>query len=132
MKKRSIRYEAAPDIQALFLDIVRTLDLRHVDTDRVVCLRSRGSSARRTIARCHGMSKVLQIAMGNKAFYVLEFLSERFDKLGEKEREETVIHEILHIPLNFGGGFRRHDRVTAKAVAAVHDRYRRAKTRKDS
>jgi predicted metallopeptidase len=130
MKRRSIRYEAAPDIQALFLDIVRTLDLRHVDTDRVACLRSRGSSARRTIARCHGMSKVLQIAMGNKAFYVLEFLSEKFDKLGEKEREETVIHELMHIPLNFGGGFRRHDRVTAKTVAAMHDRYREAKTRK--
>ena len=129
MKRRPIRYEAAPDIQALFLDIVRTLDLRHIDRDRVVCLRSRGSSARRTIARCHGMSKVLQIAMGNKAFYVLEFISERFDVLSDKEREETVIHELMHIPLNFGGGFRRHDRVTAKAVTAMHDRYRTAKMR---
>lgn len=123
-KSGEIRYERAPDIQALFMDIVRTLDLRHIDTDRVVCLRSRGSSARRVIARCHGMSKVLQIAMGVKAFYVLEFLSERFDKLNEKEREETVIHELMHIPLNFGGGFRRHDRVTGKAVSAMRERYR--------
>ena len=129
MKRRPIRYEAAPDIQALFLDIVKTLNLRHVDTERVTCLRSRGSSARRTIARCHGMSKVLQIAMGIRAFYVLEFLSERFDKLGEREREETVIHELMHIPSNFGGGFRRHDRVTAKAVAAMQTRYRAAKMR---
>ena len=128
-KKGAIRYEEAPDIQALFSDVVRTLDLRHIDANRVVCLRSRGSSARRTIARCHGMSKVLQIAMGIRAFYVLEFLSERFDKLGEMEREETIIHELMHIPSNFGGGFRRHDRVTAKAVAAMQNRYRAAKMR---
>ena len=63
-KSGNIRYEVAPDIQARFADIVQTLDLRHVDLERVVCLRSHGSSARRVIARCHGMSKVLQAALG--------------------------------------------------------------------
>jgi len=80
-KSGNIRYEIADDIQARFADIVRTLDLRHIDLEKVVCLRSCGSTARRVIARCHGMSKVLQIAMRIKAFYVLEFISERFDGL---------------------------------------------------
>jgi predicted metallopeptidase len=124
---RTIRYERAPDIQARFEDIVRTLGLRHIALDKVVCLRSRGSSARRVIARCHGMSKVLQVALGIDAFYVLEFLAERFDRLSEPERTRTVIHELMHIPKNFGGGFRHHDHVTSRNVQRMLDAYLRAK-----
>ncbi len=126
-KLRTIKYEIAADIQARCADIVRTLNLSHIDLDKVVCVRSHGSSARRVIARCHGMSKVLQVAMRIKAFYVLEFLSERFDRLGDHDKEEMIIHELMHIPMNFGGGFRHHDRVTQKNVKAMHERYRRAK-----
>jgi predicted metallopeptidase len=130
-KKRSsgIRYEIAPDIQARFADIIQTLALGHIDLERVVCLRSRGSSARRVVARCHGMSKVLQVALNIRPVYVLEFLSERFDKLDERAREEVLIHELLHIPGNFGGGFRHHDVVTDKNVRLIHERYLRLKGR---
>ncbi len=126
-KRKNIRYEIAPDIQERFVDIIRTLNLDHIDLDKVVCVRSYGSSARRVIARCHGMSKVLQIAMGIKAFYVLEFLSERFDKLDEKEQEDTIIHELMHIPKNFGGGFRHHDHVSMENVKSLHELYRKSK-----
>jgi predicted metallopeptidase len=126
-KSGNIRYEIADDIQARFADIVRTLDLRHIDLDKVVCLRSFGSSARRVIARCHGMSKVLQIAMGIKAFYVLEFISERFDGLSDRDQEETIIHELMHIPKNFGGGFRFHDHVTVKNVKGMLEQYHAAR-----
>jgi predicted metallopeptidase len=126
-KKKNIRYEIADDIQRLLVDIVRTLNLGYIDLDKVVCLRSYGSSARRVIARCHGMSKVLQIAMQIKAFYVLEFISERFDKLDDKEQEETIIHELMHIPKNFGGGFRHHDHVSEENVKLMLERYRKAK-----
>jgi predicted metallopeptidase len=123
----TIRYEIAPDIQARFADIVRTLDLGHVDLERVVCLRSHGSSARRVVARCHGMSKVLQIALKMKALYALEFVSERFDTLGDEAKEEVIIHELLHIPRNFGGGFRHHDFVNLKTIKRLSERYRRAR-----
>jgi predicted metallopeptidase len=123
----AIRYEIAPDIQARFVDIVRTLDLGHVDLERVVCLRSHGSSARRVVARCHGMSKVLQVALKIKALYALEFIAERFDKLGDEAKEEVIIHELLHIPRNFGGGFRHHDFVTLATIKRMRERYRRAK-----
>jgi predicted metallopeptidase len=126
-KSGGIRYEIADDIQARFADIVRTLELRHIDLDKVVCIRSHGSSARRVIARCHGMSKVLQIAMRIRAFYVLEFISERFDGLSERDRDETIIHELMHIPKNFGGGFRFHDHVTTQNVKRMLEEYRKAK-----
>ena len=124
-----MRYEVAPDIQARFADIVRTLGLGHIDLERVVCLRSRGSSARRVVARCHGMSKVLQVAMSSKALYALEFVSERFDRLDDGAKEEVIIHELLHIPKNFGGGFRHHDVVTDKKIMLTREQYRRAKGR---
>jgi predicted metallopeptidase len=126
-KKKNIRYEIADDIQVRFADIVRTLKLDHIVLDKVVCVRSYGSSAKRVIARCHGMSKVLQIAMGMKAFYVLEFLSERFDRLNHKEQEETIIHELMHIPKNFGGGFRHHDHVSEGNIKSMQEQYRKAK-----
>jgi predicted metallopeptidase len=128
-KSRTIRYELAEDLQGRLTDIVRTLDLRHIDLDKTVCLRSTGSSARRVVARCHGMSKVLQIALGIKAFYVLEFISERFDRLSEADQTRTIIHELMHIPKNFGGGFRYHDHVTARNVQAMLDAYLRANRR---
>lgn len=126
-KRKNIRYEIADDIQERFADIVRTLNLAHIDLDKVVCVRSYGSATRRVVARCHGMSKVLQIAMRIKAFYVLEFLSERFDKLEDKEQEETIIHELMHIPKNFGGGFRHHNYVLEKNVRLMHELYQKAK-----
>lgn len=126
-KRKNIRYEIADDIQERFADIVRTLNLAHIDLDKVVCVRSYGSSTRRVVARCHGMSKVLQIAMRIKAFYVLEFLSERFDKLDDKKQEETIIHELMHIPKNFGGGFRHHNHVSEENIKSTHEQYRKAK-----
>jgi predicted metallopeptidase len=128
-RTRRITYERAGDIQAWFEDVVGTLDLRHIDVRKVVCLRSRGSSARRVIARCHGMSKVLQVALGTEPVYVLEFISERFDGLPEDDQTRTIIHELMHIPKSFGGGFRFHDHVTRKNVEEVLERYRAAKRR---
>ncbi len=127
-KKRSqrISYELAGDIQARFEDIVRTLNLRYIDPGKVVCIRSFGSSARRVIARCHGMSKILQVAMRVKAFYALEFISERFDRLSDDDQENTIIHEMMHIPKNFGGGFRFHNHVTTKNVVGMLEKYHAA------
>ncbi len=127
-KRTQISYEPAPDIQAEVSAIVRILNLGHIDLERVVCVRSRGTSARRIIARCHGLSKVLQLAMGVKAFYALEFIAERFDKLDDRGREETIIHELMHIPRNFGGGFRHHDLVTDRNVRTLWERYRGLKS----
>lgn len=127
-KKRPIRYEKADDIQENLAEIVGTLGLRHIDLERVACVRSYGSSTKKIIARCHGMSKVLQLAMGVKAFYVLEFISERFDKLDDNGQVETIIHELMHIPKNFGGGFRHHDHVSRENVESMHKRYRKAKS----
>src|SRR3989344_4757895 len=84
------------------------------------------SSSRRTIARCHALGKLMQKAMGTKAFYAIEFL-EIFEKMPIKEQDKVIIHELMHIPKSFGGGFRHHDFVCERNVDILYERYENVK-----
>lgn len=117
-----MRYEFALDIQQLAEDISRIL-FPYIQLENVKCLRSYGSSSRRTLARCHALGKLMQKAMGCKAFYALEFLSEKFDKLSNEDKTKVVIHELMHIPKCFGGGFKHHDFVCEKNVNKHYKAY---------
>ncbi len=117
-----MKYEYAPDLKDRMSEIVKTLEMAHIDLSRVECLRSRGSSSQRTIARCHTIGKLMQKAMKVKAFYAIEFL-ERFEKLSRKEQDKVIIHELMHIPQTFGGGFRQHDFVCEENVEIMHERF---------
>ncbi|MFH1307418.1 MAG: putative metallopeptidase [archaeon] len=119
-----MRYEFAPDLQERARQIVSKI-FPHIKIDDVVCIRGYGSSSRGTIARCHALNKVMQKALGRKGFYVLEFLSERFDKLSEDERTKIIIHELMHIPKSFGGGFKHHDYVCERNINELYNRYLR-------
>ncbi len=110
-----MKYEPAGDLQKIAEEISKIL-FPHVRTERIKCFRSYGSSTKRTIARCHALGKLMQKAIGIEAYYALEFLSERFDKLNEEEKIKTIIHELMHIPKTFGGGFKHHDFVCEKNV----------------
>lgn len=120
-------YELAYDLQDKTYEIIGVLGLEHVDRDRISCIRSRGSRSRRTIARIHALPKAMQLGMNCGAHYVIEFL-ERFEKLSEDEKIEVIIHELLHIPKAFGGGFRHHDYVEKKRVRELFERYKRAES----
>jgi len=110
-----MKYEEAPDLQARMEDFVRTLEMDHINLARVRCLRSYGSSTKRTIARCHALGKFMQKAMGTPAFYAIEFL-EKFEKLKPEDQDKVIIHELMHIPKTFGGGFRQHDYVCEENI----------------
>ncbi|MCX6746658.1 MAG: putative metallopeptidase [Candidatus Pacearchaeota archaeon] len=124
-----MKYEFAADLQEKAEEISNLL-FPHVNLDNVKCFRSYGTSTRNTLARCHGISKIMQKAIGIKAIYALEFLSERFDKLDEEEKIKTIIHELMHIPKNFGGGFKHHDYVTTKTVNKFFKEYQKRKDEK--
>jgi predicted metallopeptidase len=118
-----MRYEYAPEIHQKMTEIARKLKFEHVRLDSVACIRSFGTSSRGTIARCHALNKVMQKALGRSGFYVLEFLSERFDKMPEKEKIKTIIHEMMHIPKSFGGGFKHHDFVCERNVEKMYQKF---------
>jgi predicted metallopeptidase len=121
-----IQYHQAEDIDFRVREILRKLELTHIDETRVTCLRSKGSTSRRVIARCHGLSRIMQLALDKKPHYVIEVLSERFDRLSKEEQTKVLIHEILHIPHSFGGGFRAHRPfVTRAKVQRMYDEFMR-------
>ncbi len=119
-----MKYEYAPDLKERMNDIINTLKIPHLigNIDKIECLRSRGSSTRRTLARCHTLGKVMQMGMKAPAHYTIEFL-EPFEKLNKKEQDKVIIHELMHIPQTFGGGFRHHDFVCDKSVDLMYERF---------
>lgn len=126
-----MKYEYAEDLQEIAEEISKML-FPHVDIERVKCFRSFGTSSKRTIARCHALGKLMQKAIGIKAVYALEFLHERFSKLNPEEQIKTIIHELMHIPKTFGGGFKHHDHVTDRNVNMMYKTYMNMKKEKES
>lgn len=103
-----IKYSEASDVKKRVNEIIANLDLFHVVHQNVFCVRSKGSKSKRTIARIHGLGKIWQETLNLPPAYIIEVISERYDKLSEEEKDKTLIHELLHIPQGFSGGFRPH------------------------
>jgi predicted metallopeptidase len=119
-----MEYHQAQDIKEKAVDIINKLGFTHIKPETFECIRSQGSSTKRVIARCHGLNKVMQLGLKRNAFYVLEFLIERFNKLSEQEQIKVIIHELMHIPKAFGGGFRHHNFVTERNVEKLYKKYK--------
>ncbi|MBU2612134.1 MAG: hypothetical protein KKB62_00245 [Nanoarchaeota archaeon] len=117
-----MKYEFSMSLQILAEDISARI-FPHIKIERVKCFRSYGSSTKHTVARCHALGKLLQKAMDIPAFYALEFLGEKFNKLSREEKIKIVIHELMHIPETFGGGFKNHDIVCDRNVEECYRAY---------
>ena len=120
-----IKYAHALDVQNKIDDLAKKLDMKHIN-ERVVCVRSIGSKSSRTIARCHALPRVMKFALGTETHYVIEVISEHFDKQSEEDKIKTLIHELMHIPKSFGGGFRFHSYVNKKNIDVLYKKYKEA------
>ena len=115
-----MRYEHAWDVEELAREIISVLGFDWIDLGRLGFVRSYGSRSRHLIARCHSISRIWEKALGIRPSYAIEVISEKFDRLDEEEKVKTIIHELLHIPKSFGGGFRHHDYVCEKRVERLY------------
>ena len=119
-----IKYELADDVKNIAEELVKKLGWGWIDLNSVAFVRSYGSKSRGTLARCHALGKAMQIGMGRKkGFYLVEVISKRFDKLDERDKIKTIIHELMHIPKSFGGGFIHHNLVHERNVQRVYEHY---------
>ena len=127
-----IKYFDAPDIKEQVDTITSDLELSHIRPQLVYCVRSKGSKAKRTIARIHGLGKIWQGVLKTHPTYIIEVISETFGKMKDEEKERTLIHELLHIPGGFSGGFRPHKGyVERKTVEKLYRKLQKIKeTRK--
>jgi predicted metallopeptidase len=89
-------------------EIAELLEFAHIVPERIACVESKGTKTTRVIARIHTLGKVMQLGLQQRPFYVIELVSERFNRQSTEDKAKTIIHELLHIPHGFGGGFRHH------------------------
>ena len=125
-----IKYYEAEDIKEKIRKIVDVLGFKHIQLWRVFCVRSKGSTSRNIIARCHSLPRILQEALKLEPAYLIEVISEKFDKQTEEEQIKTLIHELLHIPKSFGGGFIHHNVVRERTVNKFYRVYFQESTKK--
>lgn len=83
-------------------------ELAHIDSSRVYCVASMGSRSR-AVARIHGLSRAWAV-VGVGPAYLIEVVSEAFNRLGPRDKLRVIIHELLHIPKTFSGALRPHGR----------------------
>ena len=128
-----MKYYSAPDIKRKVDAIASDLELFHVVPQFVFCVRSKGSKAKRTIARIHGLGKIWQGVLNFPPSYTIEVISEIYDKMSEEDKEKTLIHELLHIPGGFSGGFRPHKGyVERKIVEQLYKKLRQIRSSRKS
>ena len=108
-KSSSTKLEWLVDVQIQeeMKDIIRSIEFSHVKEDRVFCYRTTGSKAR-AYARIWAFPKIFQQVLDIEPAYVMEIISEKFDKLSSDQKKKVIIHELLHIPKNFSGSLLPH------------------------
>ena len=97
--------------------LVIDLEIDWVMPDNIHTFRSYNSTSN-AIARIWGLNKVWQMAINHEPAYVIEIISERFDNLSEREKDEVILHELAHIPRNFSGALMAH----SHGKGAFHDK----------
>lgn len=97
-------------LEATLAKIIRDLGLNYIRPERIRVVRSKGSHSIGTVARIHGLPKCIQVGLGLEPSYVVEVIDEKFNSLNKQQKIRVLIHELLHIPNNFGGGVLSHAR----------------------
>jgi predicted metallopeptidase len=118
--RKSVAWQKAPDVKRKIYRLANLLELGWIKTSRIYCVRSYGTKTR-AIARIWGLGRVWQLALGEKPAYIIEVISEKYDRLGEEEKDKVLLHEISHIPKNFSGALLPHIR---HGKRSFHDKLR--------
>ena len=118
--REEMKYEYAPDIQQKMEDFSKVL-FPHVKIDRVKCFRSYGSSTQGVYARCHTIGKLMQKAMGVQAFYTLEFLCPRFEKLSNEDPVTGLLNRriVFEIMVSELARFHRYSRPFSVIISDI-------------
>lgn len=87
--------------------MIKRLGMVWIEPSGVFTYSSTGAKTR-AYARIWGLSKIWQRTLKIKPAYIVEVISERFDRLTDKEKDKVLIHELTHIPKNFSGALVPH------------------------
>jgi len=118
---KKIDWVSAPDIQQRINRLVTSLGLSWVKKSQVYGFRSTNSKTR-ACARIWGLPRIWQKALKQNPGYIIEVISEKFDKIKESEKEKVLLHELCHIPKTFSGALFPHRR---KGTGNFQDKLRK-------
>ena len=102
-----MKYKLAPEIKRQLRLLIKELNFTHIKPNQIHCIRSFDAKTR-AYARIWGMSRLFHEVAGLETNYIIEVISQRFDKLSEREKIKTLIHELMHIPKTFSGALLSH------------------------
>lgn len=102
-----MKYSLAKDIKNQIKKLVNQLKMTHIKINNIHCIRSYDAKTRAT-ARIWGIGKLFKEVAGLEPHYIIEVNAKRFDKLPEREKIKTLIHELMHIPKTFSGALLSH------------------------
>lgn len=114
-------WEEATDIKKDIEDLLNVLDLPYINSSRIFCFRTNGARSA-SYARIWAFPKVFQRALNVEPAYVVEVLSQYFDKLNKDEQKKVLIHELLHIPKNFSGALVPHQTGSGRRISILTNR----------
>ncbi len=111
-----VEYTEAPDLRERAIKIAARVGMGHLDFDRIHCYRYTCDT--RTVAKITGFFKTLQLAYPHiRPFYVITFNEKNFNRESFEEQNQTILHELLHIPKTFSGEFSKiaHSEIRRRA-----------------
>lgn len=119
-----VDWQKALDLDKRVYELIRGCELDYVNKVRVFCYRSTQSKTR-AYARVWGLNKLWQRTLEVEPAYIIEVISEKFDRLPEREKDMILVHELMHIPKNFSGALLPHrgGRMYEHRVREVYNRF---------
>lgn len=110
------------EIKKEIIEIIRQLNLDYIDPKRIICFKSKGSTSRAR-ARIWSFPRIWQQALNLPSYYIVEVISEKFERLSSDDKKRVLIHELLHIPKTFSGSLvphrTRYSKIDTKRVETL-------------
>lgn len=125
-KRKKLVWSKSNILQKKVKWLAQACSLTHIRSHRVLCYESTGAKTR-AHARIWGLSRVWQEALSLEPAYILEVISEKFNRLNKAEQDHVLIHELLHIPKNFSGALVPHKRKGGVSDKVVRELYLKIK-----
>lgn len=105
--KNGLIWKAARDVRQNFLALDKKLKFSWIVKANVYFLRSQNAKTN-AYARIWGLGRVWQLVLQEKPSYIVEVISEKYDRLAQRDKDAVLLHEISHIPKNFSGSLVPH------------------------
>ncbi|ARM76160.1 putative metallopeptidase [Acidianus manzaensis] len=111
-----IELEKASDVMELAREINSRINM-NLNLDKIAFLRSKNAKTT-AIARTLVLPAQWRYVLGEEKIYIVEVISEKYDKLTCEQKVYVVTHELMHIPYTMKG-LRNHNYKGFKQIRRI-------------